>query len=125
MNVMTFNQSLTNFIKWYTALETALGAISRVKKFATDTASEERPSSSTKTVENGWLSSGAIEFEHISASHEYVVLISCTSGGLQLANNSTSGGSSLVLRDISMSVRAGQKIGICGRSGRYASSMLK
>ncbi|RDW58811.1 ABC transporter-3 [Coleophoma cylindrospora] len=104
INIMTFNQSLTNLIRWYTSLETALGAISRISKFETKTASEERASSMTEVSEKSWLSAGAIEFHDVSASHD--------------------GGSSMSLKNISMSVQPGQKIGICGRTGSGKSSFI-
>ncbi|EAW08899.1 putative ABC transporter [Aspergillus clavatus NRRL 1] len=104
VNIMTFNQGLTSMIKWYTSLETALGAISRVKKFESETDSEERPSSTLGLVDQEWPPSGIIEFRNVSASY----------------NN----GSSLALRDISMSIQAGQKIGICGRTGSGKSSLI-
>jgi len=86
-------------------LETALGAISRVKGFSKETASEVRAVPATEeNLGNKWLTNGAIEFNHISASHD--------------------GGKSLALRDISMSIEAGQKIGICGRTGSGKSSFI-
>jgi ABC-type multidrug transport system fused ATPase/permease subunit len=116
INVMTFNQGLTNMIKWYTSLETALGAISRVKKFEAETVSEERPSSTLGLVHQEWPSSGAIEFQNVSVSYEFVD--KHLPGTLALKLTIISNGSSLALRDISMLIQAGQKIGICGRTGR-------
>ncbi|RHZ73317.1 hypothetical protein CDV55_106015 [Aspergillus turcosus] len=104
VNVMTFNQGLTNMIKWYTSLETALGAISRVKKLEAETVSEERPSLTLELVHQEWPPSGAIEFQNVSVSYD--------------------NGSSLALRDISMLIQAGQKIGICGRTGSGKSSLI-
>ncbi|KAJ5794580.1 ABC transporter [Penicillium paradoxum] len=104
VNIMTFNSGLTNMIKWYTSLETALGAISRVKKFEMETVSEERPNSTLGLVDPEWPPSGSIEFQRVSASYD--------------------NGSSLALKDISMSIKAGQKIGICGRTGSGKSSLI-
>ncbi|TQB72810.1 hypothetical protein MPDQ_006453 [Monascus purpureus] len=104
VNIMTFNQGLTNMIKWYTSLETALGAISRVKKFESETMSEERTTPTLGVVDQKWPRSGAIEFQNVSASY--------------------GDESSLALRNISMSIQAGQKIGICGRTGSGKSSLI-
>lgn len=72
VNIMTFNQGLTNMIKWYTSLETALGAISRVKKFESETMSEERTTPTLGVVDQKWPRSGAIEFQNVSASYGFV-----------------------------------------------------
>ncbi|RLM01585.1 hypothetical protein CFD26_108938 [Aspergillus turcosus] len=124
---LRLNQGLTNMIKWYTSLETALGAISRVKKLEAETVSEERPSSTLELVHQEWPPSGAIEFQNVSVSYEFVD--KHLPGTLVIASNEAnnyhiSNGSSLALRDISMLIQAGQKIGICGRTGSGKSSLI-
>jgi ATP-binding cassette subfamily C (CFTR/MRP) protein 1 len=100
---MTFNQALAEIIKEWTLLETSLGAIARLKSFSAHTASENLASEIEQAPDN-WPSRGAIEFTNVSASY--------------VAN------SDLVLRNLSMSIKAGQKIGICGRSGSGKSSLV-
>lgn len=100
---MTFNESLANIIKDWTVLETSFGAIARLKSFAAHTASENLPRE-TELAPDNWPSRGAIEFTNVSASYA--------------AN------SDLVLRKFSMSIEAGQKIGVCGRSGSGKSSLV-
>lgn len=100
---MTFNESLAQIIKDWTILETSFGAIARLKSFSTHTVSENLPKEVGLAPDN-WPSRGAVEFTNVSASY---------------ATNSD-----LVLRKFSMSIEAGQKIGICGRSGSGKSSLV-
>jgi ATP-binding cassette, subfamily C (CFTR/MRP), member 1 len=100
---MSFNESLAIIIKNWTNLETSFGAIARLKSFSTHTICENLPRE-TQFVPDNWPSGGAIELTNVSAS--YAV------------------NSDLVLRNFSMSVAAGQKIGICGRSGSGKSSLV-
>ncbi|OKL57397.1 hypothetical protein UA08_07327 [Talaromyces atroroseus] len=122
VNIMTFNQGLTNMIKWYMSLETALGIISRVKEFEVETISEERPSSMLRLVDQEWPPSGAIEFRNVSVSYEFVDKYPPMTWEITLIMISNE--SSYALRDISMSIQAGQKIGICGRTGSGKSSLI-
>lgn len=103
LNVMTFNESLAYIIKCWTSLETSIGAISRLKTFVEHTATENL-ALETQPVPEGWPMHGVIEFRNVSAS--YTV------------------NSDLVIRRLNMSVAAGQKIGICGRSGSGKSSLI-
>lgn len=66
--VLTFNQALTSLIKYWTLLETSIGAVSRIKKFVQDTPSEEREIS-TQTAPDDWPSQGAIRFSNAAVAH--------------------------------------------------------
>lgn len=94
---------LAQIIKEWTTLETSFGAIARLKSFSAHTVSENLPREIEQAPEN-WPTKGAIEFNTVSASY--------------------APGSDLVLRNFSMSIVAGQKIGICGRSGSGKSSLV-
>jgi ATP-binding cassette subfamily C (CFTR/MRP) protein 1 len=94
---------LAEIIKEWTTLETSFGAIARLKSFSTHTVSENLPRETGQAPDN-WPTRGDIEFRTVSASY--------------------SPGSDLVLRNFSMSIAAGQKIGICGRSGSGKSSLV-
>lgn len=100
---MTFNESLAEIIQSWTLLETSFGAIARLKSFSAYTVSENLPRE-TQGVPDNWPSRGAVEFTNVSAS--YAV------------------NSDLVLRNFSMSIQPGQKIGLCGRSGSGKSSLV-
>jgi len=103
LNVMSFNQSLAQIIKNWTQLETSIGAIARLMSFSAQTASENLPREN-ETVPDNWPAHGTIEFKNVSSSY--------TPGGNQ------------VIRGLNMSIKAGQKIGICGRSGSGKSSLI-
>ncbi|RFU28601.1 hypothetical protein B7463_g7731, partial [Scytalidium lignicola] len=103
LNVMGFNETLASIIKNWTQLETSFGAIARLMSFSTDTPNENL-SNETQDVPQDWPAYGVIEFKNMSASY--------TAGG------------DLVVRNLSISIQAGEKIGICGRSGSGKSSLI-
>ena len=103
LNVMGFNELLAEIIKNWTMLETSFGAIARLKTFSATTANENLPGE-TATVPDSWPSRGEIEFRNVSASY--------TPGG------------DLVVKNLSMSIAGGEKVGICGRSGSGKSSLI-
>ena len=103
LNVMNFNELLAQIIKNWTLLETSFGAIARLKSFSATTANENLPGEISLIPEN-WPSRGAIEFKNVSASY--------TEGG------------DLVVKNLSLSIAPGEKLGICGRSGSGKSSLI-
>tara|TARA_R110002060_G_scaffold48163_9_gene59130 strand:+ start:282 stop:1172 length:891 start_codon:yes stop_codon:yes gene_type:complete len=103
LNVMSFNESLANIIKTWTMLETSLGAISRLIAFTGHTASENLPGENQPVPEN-WPIHGSIEIKNVSASY--------------------TSNDNLVIRNLNMSIRPGEKVGICGRSGSGKSSLI-
>ena len=101
LNVILFSQNLKLVLQYWTMLETHIGAITRIKNFSKSIAGEDRPE------ENGnlpphWPNRGAIEFHQVSASYD---------------------GSRKVLKDLNLSIRAGEKVAICGRTGSGKSSL--
>jgi ABC-type multidrug transport system fused ATPase/permease subunit len=97
VNLLEFSQTLTLVIDQWTQLETSLGAIARLKWFSKNTPNESREAE--KEMPPGdWPARGAIEFENVDASYSPTT--------------------SLVLNEISLRIEPGQKVGVCGRSGR-------
>lgn len=103
LNIMGFNLTLTAVISSWATLETSLGAISRVKTFVRDTPSEHL-NRETNSVPVDWPAQGRIELSGVSASYSFE--------------------SNAVLHDLNISIPAGQKLGICGRSGSGKSSFV-
>lgn len=103
LNVMTFNEALTQIIKNWTNMETAIGAISRLKNFSATTATENLPLEKQSVPEN-WPAFGAIEFKNVKASYTPTSIP--------------------VIHNLNLSIKPGEKIGICGRSGSGKSSLI-
>ncbi|KAH8799341.1 putative multidrug resistance protein [Xylogone sp. PMI_703] len=101
-NVLGFTQSLSVLVTNWTQLETSLGSVARLRNFEVTVKSENKPEE-TVVPPPDWPSHGAVEFKNVTASY---------------------GDSSSVptLQNISMSILPGQKIGICGRTGRQVYS---
>ena len=102
LNVILFSQHLKLVIQYWTVLETHIGAVCRVKNFIATTVTEDTPSEHNAPPPD-WPSRGAIAFHSVSASYD---------------------GSRKVLKDLTLSIQAGQKIGICGRTGSGKSSLI-
>ena len=102
LNVVLFSQYLKLLLQYWTMLETHIGAVARIKNFASATTSEDMANEDKKPPPS-WPSEGAIRFDHVSASYD---------------------SSHLVLKNLSLSIHAGEKIGICGRTGSGKSSLI-
>ncbi|GAB1216265.1 hypothetical protein ATERTT37_005475 [Aspergillus terreus] len=105
LNILGFSQSLSQFIFFYTDLETSLQAVSRVKEFVETTVSEEASPQSLTPLPGNWPARGAVEFRDITASY-------------------ASDTSQPVLNKLSLAIQPGQKVGICGRTGSGKSTLL-
>ena len=95
--------SLTQVVVAYCNLETAIGAVSRIRDFVQTTESEHLAIERDET-RSSWPENGEVVFKGFSASY--------------------SANSPLVLNDIDLALRLEEKVGICGRSGSGKSSAL-
>ncbi|KAH7381027.1 ABC transporter [Cadophora sp. MPI-SDFR-AT-0126] len=100
--VLLANQSLLKLVESWTIMETSLGAISRLRAFEKDVQPESQPGEDLRP-DSEWPSRGSITFDNMSATHD---------------------SRSLVLKNISISIQPGMKVGICGRTGSGKSSLL-
>ena len=103
INIMSFNITLSVLIQHYTAVETSLGAISRIQSFVASTASENLPQES-QAVPSEWPSEGHITISNLSATY--------------------SRDRDPALHHVNLAIPAGQKLGICGASGSGKSSFV-
>nr|XP_036575809.1 ABC multidrug transporter [Colletotrichum truncatum]KAF6782442.1 ABC multidrug transporter [Colletotrichum truncatum] len=105
VSLMGLNSSLSRLISSWTNLETSLGAIARLRDFVRDTPQEDGVDTQRlPPVPQGWPSSGAIDFKSIDARYKT--------------------DDENVLRELSLSIKPGQKVGICGRTGSGKTSLL-
>lgn len=96
-NIVTFSSTLQTLVTAWTQLETALGAINRVRSYSQDVKDENLPNENG-SVPDKWPESGAIAFNDVSASYDPSL--------------------GPVLKGVSLSINAGEKVAICGRTGR-------
>ncbi|KAK0643350.1 ABC transporter [Cercophora newfieldiana] len=101
VNMEGFCYGLAMLISFWTKLETSLGAVSRVKTFSEDTPCEESPSGSGAPPAE-WPSRGTLVFENWSAFYT----------------------DTPVLRNINLTVKSGERIAVCGRTGSGKSSLI-
>ncbi|CAI7670419.1 unnamed protein product [Penicillium palitans] len=100
-NILGFNQLLPYLITSWTTLETSLGAIARVKSFVETTPCENQPGTAAE-LPTSWPDKGEIDIQDLSLRYP---------------------DGTLALDNISMHIRPGEKIGICGRTGSGKSSL--
>ena len=67
--ILALDQNLQFLMAFWTQLETSLGAISRLRSFERNTASEDQPEETTVPPPN-WPTRGQIELYNVSASYE-------------------------------------------------------
>lgn len=67
--VMTFNSSLMQLIKFWTMMETSIGAVARVKSYVATTEPEEAISSQQTQLPASWPTDGAIQISDFAAAH--------------------------------------------------------
>lgn len=96
--MVSFGETLADFIKSWTSLETSLGAIARIKSFGEETPNELMSEGNWRDPEDVSPNGGRIEVRGVDVSYNQ--------------------GSNVVLKNITFSIRPREKIGICGRTGR-------
>lgn len=96
-NIVIFSLTLQGLVTAWTQVETALGAINRIRSFILNVENENQEDE-VGTVPEDWPERGGIVFKDISASYEVSL--------------------GPVLKEISFSIQPGEKIAICGRTGR-------
>lgn len=102
-NVLGFSQSLTRLVTEWTTLETSLGAVARVRSFATTT--EQEASSEISTISQDLVTRGTVEFIGVHAKY-------------------TDAPGPYDLNDITFSISPGTRVAICGRTGSGKSSLM-
>lgn len=115
LNVIQFSQTIKLVVTFWTNLETHIGSIQRIKDFTQNVESEDQPGEDGNIPPN-WPSKGAVSFHSVSAAYRYDNPSHVHH--LPLLTSYYSRPEEPVLNDVSLTVNAGEKIGICGRTGR-------
>ncbi|KAJ3488046.1 hypothetical protein NLG97_g6273 [Lecanicillium saksenae] len=102
LNLVTFSTTASYFLRMWVALETSLGGLARIQAFCKYTPVETDPTGA-EPVPESWPESGKIDYEAVTAN--YIG----PNGEVRPA-----------LNDTSVAISHGQKVGISGRTGRYA-----
>ncbi|KAF2999462.1 hypothetical protein E8E13_008147 [Curvularia kusanoi] len=110
ISLMSFSETATALIFTYTALETSIGAVSRLKTFSDKVQSEHQPGEELEPPTQ-WPHSGSMVLRNVSASHGAI-----TTPDIEEAV--------LALNNISLTIGAGEKIAVCGRTGSGKSTLI-
>ncbi|GKZ25115.1 hypothetical protein AbraIFM66951_001571 [Aspergillus brasiliensis] len=113
VSLMSFGDNISAIVIFYTKLETSIGAIARLKAFKNTVQPEDADSEDIIPPEQ-WPQSGSVELKGVSASY----------GSNPVTENGYEVTSTLALRNIQLSIKAGSKVAICGRTGSGKSSLI-
>ncbi|KAE8154372.1 P-loop containing nucleoside triphosphate hydrolase protein [Aspergillus avenaceus] len=120
VTLMTFGDILNYVVTFFTQMEMSMGAISRLKYFSENVQSEGMPGEDMQPGPE-WPPKGGIRLSGVSASY--------TTGPVSKEVECTSDAESershrLALSDVNLTVRPGEKVMLCGRTGSGKSSMI-
>ncbi|KAM3518260.1 hypothetical protein NHJ13051_008319 [Beauveria bassiana] len=106
LSLMGFSGTATVYVQLWTSFETAFGAVRRIKQFVLSTPQEQDALSGPSPPIN-WPSAGKIDFNALTATYR-----------------TTDGGEHKAIANATVTIRAGHKIGIMGRTGSGKSTVL-
>ncbi|KAK1149560.1 hypothetical protein N8T08_005109 [Aspergillus melleus] len=124
-SLMSFGESLSGIVVYYTRLETSIGAIARLKAFNDTVTPEdcEGPGAEDIIPDESWPDRGLVELRSVSARYKPTTVSESESDA---DPDSVSGetNTSLALKNINLAIRPGEMFAICGRTGSGKSSLL-
>jgi ABC-type multidrug transport system fused ATPase/permease subunit len=108
-SLISLGENLSGIVVFWTRLETCLGAVARLKTFNDTVKPEDRDEEDLVPAEP-WPRNGVVELKGVSAGYD--------------SEEQSIGPVKLALRDIHLSIRAGEKVAVCGRTGSGKSSLI-
>ncbi|KAF5623502.1 multidrug resistance-associated 1 [Fusarium tjaetaba] len=99
VQLISLSETVNLLIQFWTSIETSIGAVARIKQFAEETGEENLPGE-THQPPAQWPDKGAIEINNLTASYG--------DGDGELIK---------ALDAVSLEIKGGEKVGICGRTG--------
>ena len=120
--VISFTSYLTTMILFWAQMETSLSAVARIKDFSQGTEKESSPEMEADQPK-GWPARGRIEIDSLCAKYRYATT-SMLSPVSVLRLLGRSDAANLVLNNVNLVIEAGEKVCICGRTGRQALTPL-
>jgi len=116
ISILSLNTELSELVNNWADLETSLGAIARLRSFLKDTPKEDEPGKD-RIVSKDWPSKGLIELKNVSAAYKFVAMDSASQWISPLTHHNRRNDNP-VLHNLFFTVQPGQKVGVCGRTGR-------
>ncbi|KAI5212502.1 multidrug resistance-like protein [Aureobasidium subglaciale] len=110
VTLMSFGDSMSSIVIFYTKLETSIGAISRLKVFSETVQPEDKLDEDVDPPVQ-WPQSGRISLNDVSASYAGT-------------DDLSEGNYTLALQNITLNISPGEKVAICGRTGSGKSSLM-
>ncbi|KAM7200841.1 hypothetical protein V8F20_005083 [Naviculisporaceae sp. PSN 640] len=110
LNIIQFSQNVKLLVTFWTNLETHIGSVARIKSFTENTPPEDIHDDNKALPPPDWPSAGGIEFTNLTATYA--------------PQDEESREKDLVLNNVSLSIKPGEKIGIVGRTGSGKTSLI-
>ncbi|KAJ0326928.1 hypothetical protein COL5a_006483 [Colletotrichum fioriniae] len=114
VTLMSWGETLSSLVRFYTQLETSIGAVSRIKTFSEKVSPEDLDGEDIEPPEE-WPETGHIEINGVSASYN---------NEQQATSDVATPPPHLALKDLKFSIQPGQKVALCGRTGSGKSSLI-
>ena len=108
-SVLSFNTSLKGLIMSWTQLETSLGSVARTQSFEKNTPSEDQ---AEKLDPGADWPRGQVDVRNLTVSYGLVFHPEIS------RSNARRRDGTVALKNVSFQIKAGQKVGVCGRTGR-------
>ncbi|KAG7415108.1 ABC transporter atnG [Fusarium oxysporum f. sp. rapae] len=106
VQLISLSETVNMLIQFWTSIETSIGAVARIKQFAEETGEENLPGE-THQPPAQWPDKGAIQISNLTASY-----------------GDGDGEVIKALDAVSLEIKGGEKVGICGRTGSGKSSIF-